>query len=24
MFNFDQPRDKDRLILDPGTGEQTE
>jgi phospholipase C len=24
MFDFDQPRDKDRLILDPGTGEQME
>jgi phospholipase C len=24
MFNFEQPRDKDRLILDPGTGEQKE
>ena len=24
MFNFDQPGDKDRLILNPGTGEQTE
>jgi len=24
MFDFDQPRDKDRLILDPATGEQTE
>jgi phospholipase C len=24
MFEFDQPRDKDRLILDPSTGEQRE
>jgi phospholipase C len=24
MFNFDQPRDRDRLILDPSTGERTE
>ena len=24
MFNFDEPRDRDRLILDPSTGERTE
>jgi len=24
MFNFDEPRDRDRLILDPNTGERTE
>jgi phospholipase C len=24
MFDFDQPRDKDRLMLDPATGEETE
>ena len=23
MFNFDEPRDKDRLILDPNTGQRT-
>jgi phospholipase C len=24
MFDFDQPRDKDRLMLDPATGEPTQ
>jgi phospholipase C len=23
MFNFDEPRDRDRLILDPTTGQRT-